>query len=163
MRVQPPTSTYLPADLQDRHRALLDEAKSGAIRVRDQDGTSMLLLPEARVRALQEVATAAVNLAKVERVLESQAIDASAPREFGEWAWLEVFDSEDLREFVDDIREAISFGAREESSAQLDQELRAWRITAHRAEDPERRAILLGPFSEDDFIEVSRPEARPHP
>lgn len=80
-----------------------------------------------------------------------------AAHEFGEWTWLRVFDADDLRAFVEEIREAVTIGVHEESSGVLDEQLRAWRMTAQQAMDPLRRAILRGPVSEDDFVEVERP------
>ena len=153
------TVTYLPTDLQRRYRVILDEAKAGEARVRDADGTTILLLPEGEVRALRRVSAAAANLAAVEGVLESMATGSPELSQYGEWSWLRVFEADDLREFVRDIREAIIVGAREGSSALLDEQLRAWRVTARQADDPLFRAILRGGSAEDDFVEVSRPEA----
>jgi hypothetical protein len=65
-----PTTTYLPTDLQRRYRHVLDQAKAGEARVRDLDGTSVLLLPEAEVELLRRVNAMAANLAAVERVLD---------------------------------------------------------------------------------------------
>lgn len=157
------TVTYLPSDLQRRYRAILDQAKAGEARVRDADGTSILLLPEADVQALRRVSAAAANLAAVERAVEVMATRRPDVSEYGEWSWLRVFDADDLREFIREIREAIVVGAREGSSVLLDEQLRAWRVTARQADDPLFRSILRGGVSEEDFVEVSRPEARESP
>jgi hypothetical protein len=153
------TETYLPVDLQQRYRAILDEARAGEARVQDSDGTNLLLLPESRVEVLRQVSTAAANLAAVEAVLESMATHCPSASEFGEWDWLQVFDAEDLREFVRDIREAVVVGVREESATLLEGQLRDWRTTAHQASDPLFRRILEGGAAEEDFVEVQRPEA----
>ncbi len=152
--------TYLPSDLQRRYRMILDEAKAGEARVRDLDGTNILLLPEAEVQALRRVSAAAANLLAVERVVEVMATRRPDLPEYGEWSWLRVFDADDLGEFIREIREAIIVGAREGSSALLDEQVRAWRITAQQADDPLFRAILRGGASEADFVEVRRPERR---
>lgn len=138
------TTTYLPTDLQRRYRTILDEAKAGEARVRDADGTSILILPEADVQALRQVNAAAASLAAVEAVVDGAAARRPGLSEYGEWTWLRVFDVDDLREFVRDIRESIIVGAREGSTDPLDEQLRAWRLTAQQAQDPLFRAILLG-------------------
>lgn len=151
------SSTYLPSDLPEHYRTILDEAKAGEARVRDTDGTSLLLLPEADVIALRRVSTAAMNLAAVERAVEIRATGRAGAADLGDWGWLHVFDADDLREFVDEIREAIIVGAGERSSDLLDQQLAAWKITAEQADDPVFRSILSSGAAEGDFVEVSRP------
>ena len=128
-------TAYRPSDLRERSREILDLAKSGEARVRDSDGTTILMLPESDVLSLRRVSAAAANLAAIERivdVMDGRRLDAA---EFGEWGWLHVFDADDLREFVQDIREAI-IGARGDSGALLDEQLKAWRTTASQADDP---------------------------
>jgi hypothetical protein len=165
-----PATTYLPTDLQRRYRLVLDQAKAGEARVRDLDGTNVLLLPEAEVEVLRRVNAAAANLAAVERVLDrledgeglERGPGASARPDllqYGDWTWLRVFDPRDLRAFVRDVREAVIVAVRERSTALLDEELRAWRVTAEQAEDPLLRAVLEAGPSEDDFIEVPRPRS----
>lgn len=152
--------TYVPSDLQRQYRAILDEARTGEARVRDSDGTTILLLPETEVEALRRVSAAAANLAAVEGVLEMMPSHRPELPEYGEWSWLRVFDADDLREFARDIREAIIVSAREGSGALLEEQLRAWRVTARQADDSLFRAILRGGPSEADFVEVDRPEGR---
>lgn len=155
-------TAYRPSDLRERSREILDLAKSGEARVRDSDGTTILMLPESDVLSLRRVNAAAANLAAVERivgVMEARRLDAA---EFGEWGWLYVFDADDLREFVQDIREAI-IGARDDSGALLDEQLTAWRTTASQADDQVIRAILRGGASEEAFVEINRPGAEVQP
>lgn len=149
-------TTYLPTDLQRRYRTVLDAARAGQARVRDQDGTNLLVLPEQRVEALRQLVHAAANLALVERVLENGGTPLDAHL-LGDWTWLRVFDGEDLREFVADLREAIAVGAGEESSEVLDAQLHAWRVSARQLEDPIKGRILLGRPAAEDFVEVSAP------
>jgi hypothetical protein len=151
-------ATYLPSDLQRRYRAILDEAREGQARVRDVDGANILLLPETEVEALRRVGAAAANLAVVERVLESMSDRAPDVAEYGAWTWLRMFGGEDLRLFVQDIRDGIIVAVREGSTELLDEQLRAWRVTAQQAEDPLFRDLLLGGARDEDFVDVSRPE-----
>ncbi len=150
--------TYLPTDLQRRYRVILDEARAGEARLRDSDGTNILLLPEATVQALRRVSAAAASLAAVEGVSETLASRPPTVSEYGDWSWLRVFNRDDLAEFIRDIREAIMVGVREGSTILLEEQLRAWRVTAEQADDPLFRAILVGGSSEGDFVEVRRPK-----
>lgn len=156
------TVTYLPSDLQRRYRAILDEAKAGQARLRDLDGTNILMLPEHEVEVLRRIGAAAANLAAVERLAEAVHRRDPDVAEYGEWSWLRVFEAEDLRNFIRDVREAIIVGVREESTALLDEQLRAWRVTAEQAEDPLFVSILKAGFSEDDYVQVSRPGVAEH-
>jgi hypothetical protein len=151
--------TYLPSDLQRRYRAILDEARAGEARVRDLDGTTILLIPEAEVRVLRRVNGAAANLATIERVAELLATRRPEVHEYGEWSWLRVFDADDLLEFTREMREGIIVAAREGSTDLLDEHLRSWRVTAAQADDQLVRSILRGGASEVDFVEVHRPES----
>ena len=152
-------STYLPTDLQRRYRAILDEARVDEARVRDLDGTNIVLMLESKVQVLRQVGAAAANLAAVEGVLEIMDTRRLSVGEYGDWTWLRVFDADDLRLFIHDIREAVVISVREGSTALLDEQLRAWRITAEQADDPLFRTILLSGADEADFVEVHRPEA----
>jgi hypothetical protein len=60
------------------------------------------------------------------------------------------------------VREALIVAVRERSTALLDEELRAWRVTAEQVEDPLLRAVLEAGPSEGDFVEVRRPRAAGH-
>lgn len=154
--------TYLPSDLQRRYRAILDEAKSGQARLRDLDGTNILMLPEREVEVLRRIGAAAANLAAVEHLAEAARTREPGLAEYGEWSWLRVFEAEDLIDFIRDVREAIIVGVREGSTELLDEQLRAWRVTAEQAEDPLFVSILKAGFSEDDYVEVSRPGGAEH-
>src|SRR5205809_7392829 len=114
------TVTYLPTDLQRRYRAILDEARAGGARVRDLDGTTILMLPEAEVQVLRRVSVAAANLATIERLIEAMPGRRPELPEYGEWSWLRIFEVDDLRDFVREMRDAIIVAAHEGSTALLD-------------------------------------------
>ena len=147
---------YQASDLNQRGRSILEAARAGEARLRDKDGFGLVMVPQARLDALTTVARAAASLAALERVLSTAApLDITA---YGDWTWLRVFDTEDLQEFVQDLRAALIVAGREESAAPIDETLRRWRITAESLADPLRRGVLLGPHQEADFVEVHRPE-----
>lgn len=152
-------TVFQASDLNQRGRAVLDAARAGEARLRDEDGLSLLMLPEQRVRTLATVVQAAVNLVALEQALALPAA-ARSPRDYGDWTWLRAFDDEDLHEFVADMRGALLVAGREESPATIEETLYRWRVTAGELADPRRRRILLGleSLQEEDFVEVARPE-----
>lgn len=135
---------------------MADAAKSGEARIRDDDGTNLLVLPERRVAALGQVVQAAALLARVERTLEEQGAPLEA-HVLGEWSWLRVFGAEDVRAFIAEIREAITLAAHQESSALLETQVAAWQTTARQLADPVQRRTLLGAPSGADFVEAQSP------
>ena len=151
-------TVFQASDLNRQWRTVLDAARSGQARVRDQDGFSFLVLPEHRVQAFLAVVRAAANLAKVEHALTTGQVPLSLP-DYGEWTWLRHLPEEDLQEFLDDVRQAIIVAAREETLTVLEETLQDWRVTAGQLADSQRRAILLGEHREEDFVEVARPGA----
>ncbi|MBI2939496.1 MAG: hypothetical protein HYY04_03590 [Chloroflexi bacterium] len=155
------SATYLPTDLQRRYRQILDEAREDEARVRDHDGTNLLILPEERVRVLRRLSRATASLLVLERALSNSGRRPLELTDYGEWTWLRALDRKDLHEFVHEVRDAVIIGVMEQSSRLLDEQLRAWRTTAQEAEDPLFCAIMRGGLSEEDFVEVSRPEASP--
>ncbi len=152
------TTIYQSSDLNQRGRAFLDTARAGLARLREKDGLSLVMLPERRLNALFAVANAAANLLTVEAALEADRAEASDLSQHGEWTWLRAFDTDDLREFVGELRQAIVVAAREESPDLIEETLQRWRTTAEALADPLRRQILLGGDRPDDYVEVSRPE-----
>ena len=152
---------FLPSDLNRRGRAILNAARQDVARIRDTDGTSLVVMPEERVQALEIVARAASNLALLEEILDRSP--SPSPDSFSavDWAWLRVFDAEDLQEFVREMRAAVVAAFRDRDPRIVDDMLHRWRVTSQVLDDPLRRAILYGPVNLDDFVEVARPEAVP--
>jgi len=148
------TVIYQPSDLNRRYRRVLQDARAGAARIRDNDGTALVIVPERRFLALRSIAEAAANLAGLQRVLQAGRQPTLA--DFGAWTWLRVFDADDLQTFLTEVQEAVMLAGREESAELLQETLRSWRLTAEQAEDPVRDAILLGKHRPEDFVEAGR-------
>ena len=151
---------FQPSDLNRRGRAVLDAARGSRARIRDKDGLSLLVLPEARVEQLETFARLSENLFRLERVLAStpnwELLDLV---EF-DWAWLRVFDAEDVGEFVTEMRQALLASMHDDRTKLPESVLERWRITARSLDDPVRRSILLDPLHPNDFVEAHRPEVR---
>lgn len=147
---------YQASDLNQQYRALLDAARQGDVRIRDKDGFSIMLVPERRLRVLETISEVSANLLTLEMALARQPSQLTLI-DYGAWTWLRHLDPDDLQVFLREAREVLLIAAREQDSAELDSTLYAWQRTAEAATDPKRKDILLGRWTDDDFLEVGRP------
>jgi hypothetical protein len=158
------TTIHDVGDLGIGDQSILEEARRGEARLRDAGGVDLVLMPTRRVSALRTVVGYAARLFAIEQRLARThgkgvghlAHDTSAW--LGDWAWLAVFDENDLGEFLEEMREAFLSASRDESPTAVEETLEAWRVTAEALSDPARRDVLLGEPRIDDFVEVTRPE-----
>lgn len=149
------SAIFQASDLNQRGRAVLDAARNGEARVRDKDGLGLVVMPEARVRALRTVAASAANLATLEVALAV----GRPPRlaDYGDWTWLRHLSAEDVASFIVEVRDALIVAAREEQVDALDETLHAWQASAAALADSDSRAILLGGAADEDYVEVGPP------
>jgi hypothetical protein len=147
---------YQSSDLAARRVEFLDTARAGFARLRDKDGTSLVMLPERRLQLLESLATWSNAHLRLEMLLRRG--DRPKVADLGELAWLRAFDSEDLRDFLDELHECLVAAHADGSTEVLDAAIDAWRVTARQLEDPLRRSVLLGGWSEANFAEASAPE-----
>jgi hypothetical protein len=148
---------FQSSDLAGSKRTeFLDAARNGLARLRDRDGTSLVMLPESKLRLLQTLASWWESYTKLAALLQRSA--PPTPSELGELAWLRVFDKGDLEEFLVDLNDALVAAGADEDIAVLNSVLHAWRVTALQLEDPLRRAVLLGEHVPDDYAEVGPPD-----
>ncbi|XVV37431.1 hypothetical protein ACQPXT_28675 [Streptomyces sp. CA-100214] len=150
---------FQSSDLTTQRRTeFLDAARSGLARLRDKDGTSLVMLPEKHLQLLEELRKWSSAHLRLERLLARPDFKPTV-HDLGDLAWLRVFDCEDLREFADELNDAIVAADSDSDTAVLDECLNAWKTTARQLEDPLRRSILLKKGSVPDLVEVARPEA----
>ena len=149
---------FQPSDLNRGYRAVLDQAKKDRARLRDTDGMSILLIPEAHVATLEDVNAATSSFLVLEGAISHGDVAQLSINEFGPWPWLRFLDNEDIAEFVTELRESLILAGREHSMGQLRETLHAWKVTAESLSDDTRRDVLLGiPNDDDDFVVVERP------
>lgn len=148
-------------DLANKRLEFLDAARNGQARLRDKDGTSLVMLPESRLRLLEELAKWWQAYMKLESFLRRSELPRAS--ELGELAWLRSFEREDLDEFVSELHDALVASDADEDTAALDDCIHGWRVTARQLEDPLRRSVLLGPHVPDDYVEVSGPSGPDDP
>ncbi|BBZ44336.1 hypothetical protein [Mycobacterium parmense] len=147
---------FQPSDLAGTKRTkFLQMAREGSARIRDKDGTSLLTLPESQVITLRLVAEWSKHLLRLQDLLARDGQPSLS--DLGDLAWLRVFDRDDLKEFADELHQALVAAISDESADVLSEAIRAWRITAKEIDDPLRRSVLMGEFSPSNFVPVERP------
>ena len=146
---------FLPTDLASKRLEFLDAARNGQARLRDKDGTSLVMLPESRLRLLETLAKWWQAYMRLESFLRRTELPRSS--ELGELAWLRSFERDDLEEFMSELHDALVAATADEDTVALDDCIRAWRITARQLEDPLRRSVLVGPHVPEDYVEASEP------
>jgi hypothetical protein len=147
---------FQSSDLANKRTEVLEAARNGQARVRDKDGTSLVMLPESRLRLLEALTKWWQAYMKLEALLHRSELPRAG--ELGELAWLRTFDREDFQEFVSELHDALVAANADEDTAVLDECIKAWRVTARQLEDPLRRSVLHGNFVPEDYVEASRPD-----
>lgn len=159
MRLDTPI-IFNASDLRQSRRALDAAKEAGVARVRDADGTALLIAREDAVgEALRErdvlsvVAEAALRLHGIEGLPVADLTDTV----LGDWRWVRTLDDEDRHAFFADMWSALGEALADESSTAVLETLADWRETARALADPERRHKLMAPIDAADFVEI-RPE-----
>jgi len=148
---------FQPTDLAQKRVQVLEAARTGGARVRDKDGTSLVMLPESRLRLLEQLADWGTAGLRLEQLLARATRPTVA--DLGALGWLRVFDDEDQREFLDELQQALLAAHADEDLGVLDGCVLAWRTTARQLEDPLRRSVLMGHLDATDLEDVDRPDA----
>jgi hypothetical protein len=147
------------SDLANNNRAeFIDEARSGLARLRDKDGTSLVMIPESSLTFLQGLK----DLTGLHLALDHLVAAGRQPsiRGLGEHAWLRVFDLDDLKEFSTELGTALVAARSDNDTAVADEVVAAWRVTARQLADPLRRSVLHGQVSNSDLVDAARPTGR---
>lgn len=149
---------YQTSDLAGNKRLdFLEDARAGKARLRDKDGTSLVMLPESDLNVLEQFAWWS-RLSQRLSLLTEQKREIAVV-EFGELAWLRSFDRDDLLSFLDELQSALIAALADNDFAVLDQMVADWKITARQLDDPLRRSVLLGTHVTSDFEPAEIPRA----
>lgn len=149
---------FQASDLARDRTRFLEAARSGRAVVRDKDGTGLVMLPESELVVLEGYAAWSQRLNRL-----TALVDADRPLTaalLGELAWLRVFDTEDLREFVGELHSALIAGLADQSLDEIEKLVADWRVTARQLEDPLRRSVLLGRDTGDHLVDAKAPSER---
>lgn len=149
---------FQSSDLATNKRVeFLKAARAGAARLRDKDGTSLVMLPETHLQWLEALAHWSTAHLRLEELLRRGVMPTVS--DLGDLAWLRVFDLEDVREFADELHEVLVTAHADRTVDSLSQCIQAWRTTARQLEDPLRRKVLLGIHNPESFEAAERPES----
>ncbi|MEV5749598.1 hypothetical protein AB0L00_17415 [Actinoallomurus sp. NPDC052308] len=150
---------FQPTDLASKRTEFLDAARRGEARLRDKDGTSLVMLPESKLRLLETLTKWGGAYMRLASLLRRPELPRAS--ELGDLAWLRSFGREDLQEFTDELHDSLVAAEADGDTAVLDECVNAWRITARQLEDPLRRSVLLGAHDPENYVEVSPPDDAP--
>lgn len=150
---------YTASDLDRRRREVTDAARRGLARIRDTDGTGLVLLPARHYDVLEAVSRWYERLDLVGRA-RAKPVAERMPADFGDLTWLRHLDDEDLATFLAEVRAAVSIAYHDDDLSELEQLVRDWRTTADELADSARRETLLGGFDPADYVEAPRPQPR---
>lgn len=147
---------FQSSDLAQKRVDVLEAARSHGARVRDKDGTSLVMLRESRLTLLEALAEWGTAGLRLEGLLERATVPTVA--DLGSLAWLRVFDHEEQREFLAELHDALLVAHADEDVSALEACISDWRTTARQLEDPLRRSVLKGRLTADDLVDVTRPD-----
>lgn len=149
---------YQASDLATKRRELMDDARSGVARIRDTDGTGLVMLKQGRFEVLMALREQLARFVSLSAALERPSHERRAT-DFGEFAWLTAFDEDDQREFRRELMEALAQSLASDSLEPAERCTRDWRTTARALSNEKVRRVLTGPGEKDSsFEEVTRPE-----
>jgi hypothetical protein len=152
-----PEATYLASDLQTDRRAFLNAARQpGGARLRDTDGTTLVMLPLATVSAHRTIEEWAVRTLQVTGLLRGSSVVNRG--DLGALAWLAEFDDADRATFFDEFRDAVVEAHSLADAGPVERCLADWKTTARALADPKRRRVLTSPLSASDMVEVAAPD-----
>lgn len=143
-------------DLANRRVEVVEAARQGGARVRDKDGTSLLMLRESHVRVLEGLSEWTRAYLQLERLLRREGEPSVS--ELGDLAWLRVFSESDQALFLDDLHDALVSAAADGDLRPVEHCVGDWRVTARQLDDPLRRSVLLNTeLDPDDLVDAARP------
>ena len=149
---------YQVSELATNRVAFVDEARHGLARLRDKDGTSLVMVPEADYELLQELSSI-TGLHLLLNKMSSPGVATLPIAALGEFGWLRTLDADDLKEFSEELGESLA-AARGDGAADIAREVvNAWKITARQLADPLRQSVLRGPLDVDDLVEAGPPRS----
>jgi hypothetical protein len=150
---------YQTSDLAGSSRKeFIEEARHGRAHLRTPEGDALVMLREAQLDHLALMHEYALGYYMLDNALSRPRAERH-PADFGPWAFIEVFDEEDIQDFRAEMNAALMRAA---SGADLDiveSTLADWRRSARTLSDPVAREILFGEVTHSDWIEVGRPES----
>lgn len=146
---------YQASDLAgSARREFIADALHSRARLRSTDGDSLIMLREARLEHVAAIRDYAVAYLTLDTAMK-RARDDRRASDYGPWAFISVFDDDDIDEFLQEVNEAIVRAASGEDHSAVDDLVRQWQMSARTLSDPVAREILSGTTQQSDWVEVS--------
>lgn len=145
---------YQPSDLAGNHRKnFIAEALESQARLRSTGGESLVMMREARLKHVTAVRDYAIAYLTLDMALRRPR-EQRRPSDYGPWAFLDVFEDEDIEEFQQEVNDAIVRAASGQEHSAVERLLHEWQMSAETLTDPVAREILDGRSSDEDWVEV---------
>jgi hypothetical protein len=150
--------TFQASDLAGTgRREFLAQARAGEARLRDTDGTSLLMVREGDYRALAALRDWILAYLVLENALTRPAHQRVAA-DFGLLAWAAVFDDDDdLGELRRELGDALVRATAARDVDLVSRVVEDWQRTARALTDPVSRAVLTGEVRDEEFVEAGPP------
>ena len=100
------STIFTASDLDRKRREVLDAAKRGVARVRDTDGSSLVMETEQAHEAREAAAQWAISLHQLDQVA-GMPRERRRPRDFGDLTWARYLSDADLNEMRDALWDAV--------------------------------------------------------
>ncbi len=149
---------YQTSDLAgSARREFIDAARHGRAQLRTPEGDSLVMLRAANLTHLAAMRDYAVAYLMLDNALARPRADRRAA-DFGEWAFVAVFDEDDLITFRYEMNAALIRAAAGDDMSLMDAELEGWKRSARTLNDAVAQEILgADAIDPDDWVEVGRP------
>jgi hypothetical protein len=129
---------FTASDLDRKRRAVLDAAKSGVARVRDTDGSHLVMERAQAFEARSAVAVWSLRLHRLDQAAELPR-EERRPRHFGDVTWARHLPEEDFQQLRADLWDAVQAAHSELNADIIASAARDWMM---RAQARERGARL---------------------
>ncbi|MCV7230415.1 hypothetical protein [Mycolicibacterium komossense] len=111
------------------------------------------MLREARLEHVAAIRDYAVAYLTLDTAMK-RARGERRTSDYGPWAFISVFDDDDIDEFLQEINDAIVRAASGEDHSTVDELIHQWQMGARTLSDPVAREILSGTTDTSDWLEV---------
>lgn len=149
---------YQTSDLAGASRKdFISAGLRGVALLRTPEGESLALTRAANIDLLASLRDYLASYIRLNEALNSGS-NTRRPVDFGDWAFLAVFDDDALAEFQGEINDALMLALSSGSDDSVENVLADWKRSARALGDPVTRALIMGEHVEDDFVEVHAPE-----
>lgn len=149
---------YQTSDLTGTaRREFIEQARSGQAHLRTPEGDALVMLRQANLEHLAALRDHAIAYLMLDNALSRPRSDRR-PADFGDWAFVHVFDDDDLAEFQAEMNAALMMAASGDDVGVVESTLLDWKRSARTLSNVDTLAILNGEAGDDSWVELERPE-----